>query len=224
MTNNREQEIYWEGEHGFRQYDHPVARFFAQQRINYINTFLDLKKVRNCLDVGCGNGLSTFYMSKLIPNIYALDRSNHMLERHPLKGTSGLCRSDAFFLPFPKNSFELVYGWEVLHHVENPWLVITEMARVSYHYVLIAEPNRNNPIQFLFALLNREHRWVVHYSLDFLCMQIQRSGLKALHTGSGGLVFPNKTPHFLLRLLKQIPYSIPLGISNWVLAEKNVQG
>ncbi len=221
MTNDQKQREYFEKDQGFRTYEHPVVRSFATQRINYIRTFLDLKGVKSALDVGCGSGFSTYYMQNYVPDIWAVDQSSRMLAQHPLKNTDKLRVGDALKLPFADNSFDLVYGWEVLHHISEPSLAVAEMARVSRRYVLVAEPNPVNLAQFLFALIDPEHRWVLRYKLSYMRNLFESVGLRVEHSSSGGWVFPNKTPLWLLPLLQRLPYRSPLGISNWVLGSKN---
>ena len=220
MTSDQKQREYFEKDQGFRTYEHPVVRSFAQQRINYIHTFLDLKSVKNALDVGCGSGFSTYYMQEYISDIWAVDQSSRMLSQHPLKESEKLRIGNALELPFADNSFDLVYGWEILHHISEPSKAVAEMARVSRRYVLIAEPNPLNLAQFLFALIDSEHRWVLRYKLSYMYNLFDSVGLKVVHTSSGGWVFPNKTPLWLLPLLQLIPYRSPFGISNWVLGTK----
>ncbi|MFH1748828.1 MAG: methyltransferase domain-containing protein [Planctomycetota bacterium] len=222
MTSDTQQQVYWEREHDFRGYQHPVVEFFARQRINCVMAnWLDLEQVDSALDVGCGDGFSTFYVSQRIPEISAVDRSTHMLDRHPLRHTRRLYQADARQLPFEDNHFDLVYGWEILHHIADPCDVLREMMRVSRRYVLVAEPNRNNPAQFAFALADSEHRWVLRYSLAFMRRIFERAGLSVLQARTGGWIFPNKTPRLLLPVLRRLPYFWPLGITNWVLGRKD---
>lgn len=220
--NDQQQVIYWDkDDKKYRDYDHPVVRFFALQRIQYIHQWLELRTIKNALDVGCGNGFSTHYLSRYIPEICAIDRSQKMLRQHPMKTSGKIGIADAFKLPFADNSFDLVYGWEVLHHMSDPSLAVAEMARVSRKYVLTAEPNRYNPAQFAFALIHREHQWVLRYTLSYMRCLFESANLKIEHAGSGGWLFPNITPVWLLSLLKNVPYQIPvIGISNWVLGRK----
>lgn len=52
----------------------------------------------------------------------------------------------------------MVFEANVLHHVADREGVIREMARTSSRYVVLLEPNRNNPLMFAFSLavgLNR---------------------------------------------------------------------
>jgi ubiquinone/menaquinone biosynthesis C-methylase UbiE len=220
MTNDLRQHVYWEIEHNFRAYDHPVVAFFALQRIKYIKQRLSLQDVKNALDVGCGNGFSTYYLCPYVADIWAMDRSWRMLVQHPMYHTGRLSLADAFDLPFADSSFDLVYGWEVLHHLSDPHRVIAEMARVSRRYILIAEPNRNNPAQFALALLDPEHRWTLRYSLNYMRNLFETAGLNVEWSGCGGWLFPNVTPLWLLFIIGKLPYQFPFGISNWVLGSK----
>ena len=220
MTTTQRQRIYWETEHGFRTYDHPVVRYFASQRIDYIRTWLDLADVQSALDVGCGSGFSTYYMNQHVADVWAFDRSYRMLDDHPLKNQRRLALADALTLPFADDTFDLVYGWEILHHIASPEHVIAEMGRVSRRSVLVAEPNPLNPVQFAFALADPEHRWVLRYRLPYMRSLFENAGLRVLHASSGGWIFPNKTPMNLLPVLKRLPYRSPIGISNWVLGMK----
>jgi len=221
MTDDARQRVYWEKDHKFRTYDHPVVEFFARQRVKEVlGRWLDLASVRRALDVGCGDGFSTFYTSERIPEVFGIDQSSRMLSRHPLRDTGRLCQGDARELPFETGSFDLVYGWEILHHISDPGVVLAEMARVSRRYVLVAEPNRKNLFQFAFALLDREHRWVLRYSLAYMRRAFEVAGLRVTQMATGGWVFANKTPQWLLPLIGRLPYWSPLGTTNWMLGEK----
>lgn len=219
-TDDDRQRRYWESEPEYRDFDHPVVEVFARQRIEYIARWLDLGSIRSALDAGCGDGFSTFYMSEQIRDLWAVDRSISMLSRHPLRGTGRLARADIMRLPFPDRSIDLVYCWEVLHHLADPARAVREMARVSRRCVLVAEPNRNNPLQFAFALVDREHRWVLKYNLPFMQRLLRDAGLDVAHASSGGFILPNRTPTSFVGWLRRLPYASPFGISNWVLGLK----
>ena len=220
MTTDDRQRAYWEGEHAFRSYDHPVVRLFAEQRLAFLASLIELSRVRQALDIGCGDGFSTYYMRRRIGKIWGSDRSRAMLNRHPLREDGRLAVADARALPYADASFDLVYGWEILHHVADPVEVVSEMARVTREHVLLIEPNRNHPAQFAFALVDAEHRWVLKYSRGYLESMCTRAGLRLVKSATGGHIFPNKTPISLARLLMRLPYVTRFGISNWVLAAK----
>jgi SAM-dependent methyltransferase len=216
-TNDRRQRQYWERDHGFRPFDHPVVRLFAEQRLAFLASLVDLASIRRALDVGCGEGFSTYYARRRVPEVWGTDRSTRMLAGHPLRGERRLVAADARALPYAAATFDLVYGWEVLHHVSAPETVIAEMARVSRRFVLVVEPNRYHPAQFAFALLDPEHRWVLRYSRRFLERLCRAGGVRVVSSATGGHIFPNRSPLWMARLAARLPYASPIGISNWVL-------
>jgi len=215
---DRLQADYWEDEnHAFRSPRHPIVRCFAEQRWRYLASKFDVASVRTALDVGCGEGFSTLYAPQHV-TITACDGSWTMLRRHP--GPRRL-QADAFRLPFREEAFDLVFAWELLHHVSEPYRVLGELARVSRRFVVSCEPNPMNPAQFLFALADPAHRWVLRFSRRYMLGQAERAGLRVTHFSRGGCLFPNKTPPLLFALLKRVPYRIPLvGITNCLVAEK----
>ncbi len=218
-TNDERQRRYWEENPEYRQVDHPVVQVFARQRPDYIATWLDLGGIDSALDAGCGDGFSTVYMSERIRRVWGVDRSSAMLSQHPMRA-GRLARGDIMHLPLAERSMDLVYCWEVLHHLADPAKAVSEMARVSRRYVLIAEPNRANPAQAAFALVDREHRWVLKYSLEFMRGLLRQADLRVAHSSSGGFILPNRTPTWLVGALRRLPYASRVGISNWVLGVK----
>ncbi len=214
-TSAERQRDYWESDMGHRPADHPVVAGFARQRWKHLERHLPLAELSSALDVGAGNGFSTRYAPEHLA-ITATDGSSRMLRRHP--GPRRLL-ADAKSLPFRSKSFDLAYCWELLHHVDEPYLALREMARVSRGFVYVFEPNPLNLAQFLFSLADREHRWVLRYSRRYLLREFERAGLEPVVHENVGLVFPNKTPEMLFPLLAQAPFRIPfIGISHLVVA------
>ncbi|CAD6492623.1 MAG: Ubiquinone/menaquinone biosynthesis C-methyltransferase UbiE [Candidatus Argoarchaeum ethanivorans] len=168
------------------------------------------------LDVGCGNGFFTYYFSKLAYTV-GIDYSRYMLSINPC---DLLIQGSALQLPFKTNSFDLIFCSNLLHHVEDPESVVSEMKRVSKKFVILSEPNRNNPLMALFSVLVREERGQLKFSLSYLKKVAISSGLNILDACSLGSVVPNKTPLFLLELFKKIDKKSVVGFYSIVLAHK----
>jgi SAM-dependent methyltransferase/uncharacterized protein YbaR (Trm112 family) len=215
-TDANRQADYWETDTWYREVDHPIVAGFSQQRWQHLASRLPLSELRSALDVGAGNGFSTRYAPAHL-DIVATDGSARMLTRHP--GEKRVL-ADATALPFDDGSFDLVYCWELLHHVDEPWRALAEMRRVSSRYVVFFEPNPWNVAQAGFALADPEHRWVLRFRQRYTRDQAERAGLRVLTYERCGLIFPNKTPAPLYALLKHLPYRVPfVGISQLVIAE-----
>ncbi len=219
------QEKFWSVTKNARGFDHPVVELFARQRVDYVKQFIDLPRVDGAFDVGCGDGFATYYFSKDIPLVEGGDISEFMLENNPLDKRL-LKVIDAENLDLPDGSYDLVYLWEVLHHLGNPARALTEMARVSRRYVVIFEPNRANIMQFLFGLLNREERGTLRSSKAYLEGLTRQAGLEIIACDYCGKIPPNKTPKWLFDLVKRLPFksSRLTGISVAVVARKVADG
>lgn len=215
-TSAARQADYWETDAVHRDVRHPVVEGFARQRWAHLARTVDLRGCRDALDVGAGSGFSSWYAPAGL-DVTATDGSLRMLSRHPGEKRA---LADAMALPFADRSFDLVFCWELLHHVPEPWLALKEMARVARKHVVFFEPNPLNPAQAAFAAVDPEHRWVFRFTQAYTTAQVERAGLRMLHYEHCGCIFPNKTPERLYPLLRKVPFSIPVvGISQLVVAE-----
>lgn len=214
------QKDYWRREElaKRRSPKHPVIAAYVIPKINVIRRYVKLTQQTRFLDVGCGNGFFTFYLDKIC-DAYGIDYSKKMLQMNPVKKTFLM---DASNLQFEDNSFDIVFCHALLHHVENMDEVIREMRRVSKKYVIILEPNRNNPLMFLFSLVVKEERKALKFSLPYLKKVVSRNGLRVIASFSCGMIVPNKIPTSLLPLLRLFNFKQPLGMTNFVIAEKDI--
>ena len=168
------------------------------------------------LDVGCGNGFFTFYFDKVCDTC-GVDFSEKMLALNPVEKKMLM---DAKDLKFKDDSFDVVFCHALLHHVEDIDRVVSEMKRVSRKYVVILEPNILNPLMFLFSIIKKEERGALRFSLSFLRKLIERNGLSMLASFSYGLIVPNKTPLFLLPVMRWFNFKQPFGMTNFLITQK----
>ena len=181
-----------------RQASHQVVNFFSIQRIKYLTKYLDIKSISTALDVGSGTSFSSYYFPKPI-NLTSLDFSLRNLKLNPMKNK---IQASAFKLPFSNNSFDLVYGWDFLHHLDNPTNAVFEMARVTKKYIVLFEPNRNNPIQFIYALLNKNERGTLKFNKKKLIELMNQINFKLITCETVGWIFAGASPTFSLNLCK----------------------
>ncbi len=212
----KKQKLFWEEEKKRRAPTHPVVKAFAAPKIDLIKRSISLKKDTTLLDIGCGNGFFTYPLS-MICNTVGMDFSRRMLSLNPCEK---LAQGSALALPFKENSFDIVFCSNLLHHIDRPEEAVKEMQRASRCYVVLSEPNRNNPLMALFSAKVPEERGALKFTLDYMKRLAQASGLKVIDSCSMGSIVPNKTPSKLLKIFKTIDWKMPFGFYNLVIAQK----
>ena len=212
------QKDYWERKslNKRRTPEHPVIQSYVKSRIKEISKSIEFSPALSLLDVGCGNGFFMYQFNNFC-QVTGVDYSEQMLKLNPVKN---VLQMDAHELKFQNDSFDLVFCHALLHHVAFPEKVISEMAKVSRKYVVIMEPNRSNPLMFLFGLLVKEERKSLQFSLAYLTNMARQSGLRIKDAFSFGLAVPNRTPVFLLPLTRLFDRRFSLGVTNVIIAEK----
>ena len=124
------------------------------------------------------------------------------------------------FCHFPTSPFDVVFEANLLHHVTDPAAVIEQMKRVSCRYVVFVEPNRLNPLMFLFSLAVSAERGVLRSSERALKDLVERCGLRFRSALTTGMISQNNTPGFLVPWLKRFDRQIWWGEYTVLVAEK----
>ena len=122
--------------------EHHLQPFTGRAHVAYI----PVNQIDNILDVGSGRGYSAVYLSNN-NSITATDFSFTQIKKNPVQNKI-VCTSEK--LPYGDESFSLVNEWELLHHLPDPIKAVNEMSRVAKDYLVLFEPNRQNPGQFCF--------------------------------------------------------------------------
>ena len=186
-------------------------------RINALIPHITINSDSLLLDVGCGNGHFTAHFDKLC-KVTGIDYSQGMLDINPVKNTLLM---EAENIEFKDDSFDIVFCHALLHHVENIGSVLTEMRRVSRKYIIILEPNRNNPLIFLFSALVKEERKALKFSINYLRKILSLNELKIIESFAFGTTVPNKTPLVILPILHFLDIKYPFGMTNILISEKD---
>jgi ubiquinone/menaquinone biosynthesis C-methylase UbiE len=145
-----------------------------------------------------------------------LDYSQFVLSINPSKIK---VQGSALELPIKDKIFDIVFSSNLLHHLDNPLLAVREMARVSKKLIILIEPNRNNPLMFMYCGLNNNERHGMKFSLSYLEKLIVKANCMPLVEKTLGLILPNMTPSFILPLLKLFREENPYGFYNLLIAK-----
>ncbi|MEM4203091.1 MAG: class I SAM-dependent methyltransferase [Candidatus Methanomethylicaceae archaeon] len=147
------------------------ARFLAgsMDAFKYMLERIGSVQGKRILDYGCGSGWLGVYLAKHGAQVEGFDISGKLIEvatqRAKMNGVEHLCnfrKMPAENLEYPDESFDLVVGISILHHIELPPAVF-HLKRVMREGALaiFIEPLGENPV------LNwmREKVFNVHYGL-----------------------------------------------------------
>lgn len=90
---------------------------------------------KRVLEVGVGAGSDHLQWARAGAECYGVDLTRRAIEitqaRFDLYGfKTNLRQIDAEILPFPDDSFDVVYSWGVIHHAEHPEQIVQEVRRV----------------------------------------------------------------------------------------------
>jgi len=212
------QKKFWNKGKKRRHPTHPVIRTLVGNRISFIRKYIGLNGNIRILDVGCGNGYYTYHFDRITPYAIGVDYSPSMLAINPCKNKN---LGDVYKLPFKNDSFDIVFESALLHHLSDVDRAVKEMKRVSKKYIILIEPNRTNPLMFLFALIRKEEKEARKFSLRLMENMVEKVGLKVIIARGIGAILPNKTPAFLLPLLKSIDRKpLYFSLANIIIAKK----
>jgi SAM-dependent methyltransferase len=197
-----EQKRYWQQDQSRRRKPgHPVIEAIYEPRARFLRSLVPDVSQASVLDVGCGTGVMSHYLARNFPTVGAIDFSETMLRENP-----SACRicGDAARLPFASNSFDIVTASHLLHHLPPTGRLqaVREFGRVARRWVVLYEPNRNNPAMFLFALLKKTERMALAFSRHYLTGLTRAAGLHVETHHVECTILPNKTPLKLLKLAR----------------------
>ena len=211
---------YWDGVENAgevkRRASHPVVARFAAQRMAYLGRFADLAAFSSALDVGGGTGFSSHHAPAHM-DVTCTDFSRRLLGSNP---SGRRVQSSAYALPFSDGSFDLVYGWDFLHHLDRPPEAVREMARVAKRHLAFFEPNARNPVQAAYALSNRNERGTLAFGKKYMLGLAAEAGLDVVSCDTVGWIFAGATPAPLARVLGRLPFAHPAGISVAMVCKK----
>jgi len=108
------------------------VHWWWEGRRQLLRQLLKGKHPTKILDVGCGTGETLCFLKDLFPKskLFGVDSSSLAIKYTKQKGHKNITKSLANKLPFKDNSFDAILFLDVLEHISNDQVVITEAKRV----------------------------------------------------------------------------------------------
>lgn len=119
--------------------DDPIALLRQESKtktpwvISKIQKYFPQSQQVSILDVGCGGGFLANVLAEHKYRVTGLDASPESLrvaKAHDGTGTVNYIEGDAYEMPFPDQSFEVITAMDFLEHVDQPEKVVAEISRL----------------------------------------------------------------------------------------------
>ncbi len=141
----------------------PAGRVRASKRADHLVSIARIASDDTVLEIGCGTGLFTrLVYQRTKAKITATDLSEDLLEEAREKFPEGnFMRDDAMNMQFASESFDVVFGSSILHHLnlkksaEEIYRVLKPGGRMVF-----AEPNMLNPQIFIQKNIPIIKKWL----------------------------------------------------------------
>ena len=117
------------------------------------------------LDVGCGDGLLAALMQKDKPNV-VITGIDVLVRDHT---HIPVVKFDGTTVPFPDRSFDTLVFVDVLHHTDDPVLLLREAARVARNTIVIKDHTLDGfaagaTLRFMDRIGNRRYNVALPYN------------------------------------------------------------
>lgn len=213
--------------------ENKLVFFYDVRLIERMLRILNVKSVKNVLEIGCGQGTDTVLISGYTHQIVAIDVSFPALKvattlsrmRAESEKISFIV-SDAQCLPLRDDLFDVVFCKDLLHHVSDPKSTLSEMKRVAKEdgKVIAIEANAYSPQMILIGL--------IYFSVDKGVFKNTKNRLIATFKTAGlsdvgaeeteflprHLLFEYRSPLCRLSFLSSMPF-----LRTILKMEKNIQ-
>lgn len=200
LAEKAEEIWHWEGAIGRARYE---------RRSDYLSQHL--REGVRCLEIGCGTGLYSARFAATGAALVAIDVSHDLIRKARKRVPSvHLAVADACRTCFPGETFDVIIGSSILHHVDVP-LCLQELHRILKKggTLCFTEPNYLNPHVFLERKVPFLRKWlgVSDYETAFLRWDLEKklreAGFAAVSVKPFDFLYP-MFPASWLRFLKRL--------------------
>ena len=142
--------------------------FFVRANLKFKEMLGDVKN-KKILDIGCGTGSISFYLAKKGANITGIDLSTNLIEycRKEAKRRKlniQFKEMNAQIPDFEDNSFDIIVGSRVVHHIPEIEVFFKECKRLlkKRGFIVFIEPLKKNIIVELNRKIFAPNRRTIH--------------------------------------------------------------
>lgn len=187
--------------------------------------YFNLKKVstfsgKKILEVGAGSGRDSFQLAHDEANVFVLDYSPKALGiiknlNNQNQVQVNCIQADAFNMPLPDESFDIVFHQGLLEHFKDPLPILKENYRILKQggFILVDVPQRFHiytMIKHVLILFNKWFAgWETEFSINQLTNLFEQSGFIS-RIKYGNWMRPSLFYRIFREVLKKIKIQLPL--------------
>jgi 2-polyprenyl-3-methyl-5-hydroxy-6-metoxy-1,4-benzoquinol methylase len=166
---------------------HPFRKYFENHIVSLALQGLQGAEHMSCLDIGCGQGVTTYVLSKHFDRVLGMDFSSEAVRT----ARAFLCAMDVHnasvavgdvdHLALAVGSVDVVHFKDFLHHTAEPLRAMGNLREVTrLGRVLGAEVNGRSPIMSLFGRLAKHERGLLDSNREGLTDLALAAGFKEI--------------------------------------------
>ncbi len=218
MAEKKSTREHWEK---FWQEKEQIDEVYSNEERIYHN-LKPLIRIENTriLEVGAGSARDSFQFAEENASVYVLDYSPKALFivqklNHQNNAKVHLLQSDAFKIPVPDNTFDIVFHQGLLEHFRDPIPLIRENYRVLKPggLLLIDVPQRYHiytMIKHILIFMNKWFAgWETEFSINELTGLMQKNGFTIKHR-YGRWMRPSLFYRIIREIFRKINIKLPL--------------
>jgi len=168
-------QLYSDLEFALHKVRHPYRQYFEHHIVSLALSGLENAKQLSCLDIGCGQGVTTYVLSKHFKSVVGVDfsrgavrTSRAFLKEMDVTNATTIV-GDVDDLGLASGSVDVVHFKDFLHHTAEPLQAMKNLREVSrLGRVLGAEVNGRSPIMSLFGRMARHERGLLESNRRWL--------------------------------------------------------
>ena len=179
--------LYSDLDFALHKVQHPFREYFEHHIVSLALKGLDHTREMSCLDIGCGQGITTYVLSKHFGSVVGVDFSGGAIRTAAtfLKAldvsNATVLVGDVDDLGLASKSVDVVHFKDFLHHTVEPLRAMKNLREVSRQGRLVgAEVNGHSPIMSLFGRLAKHERGLLDSSRERLHDLALAAGFKEI--------------------------------------------
>jgi len=166
---------------------HPFRTYFEHHIVSLAVKRIEGTQQMSCLDIGCGQGVTTHVLSNHFDKVIGVDFSSGAIKtaKEFLKAmnvsNAGVVVGDVDDLGLADGSIDIVHFKDFLHHTVQPLRAMENLRKVSRKGRIVgAEVNGHSPIMSLFGRMAKHERGLLDSNQEWLTDLALAAGFKRI--------------------------------------------